>query len=73
MQKEKVRNTTLTREQYKQQVADCDGRCVITDRMLTETPDLMRCVTCPFCKATVDAILTSKTISCPECKTSVTR
>lgn len=61
----------LTKEQYEQQVADCDGLCVITDEMLQTTPDLMRCVRCPFCLKIVDAILTKTHIACPECKVSV--
>ncbi|GAC1391712.1 MAG: hypothetical protein NVSMB46_05270 [Candidatus Saccharimonadales bacterium] len=28
----------------------------------------MKCVVCPFCRKTVDAIVTPKKISCPECK-----
>jgi hypothetical protein len=63
----------MTKEQYEQHVADCDGLCVITDHMLEEQPDLMRCVTCPFCKQTVDAILTPTSISCPKCKVTVKR
>lgn len=31
----------------------------------------MKCVTCPFCGHTVDAILGGGSISCPDCKTSV--
>lgn len=63
----------LTQEQYEQIAADCDGLCAITDEMVAETPDLMRCVTCPFCKQTVDAILTPSTISCPKCEITVNR
>ncbi len=63
----------LSKEQYKQQQADCDGLCDITDEMLAQEPDLMRCVTCPFCKQTVDAILTPTTISCPKCYIVVSR
>ena len=63
----------LTKEMYEAQVADCDGLCVITDDMLEQTPDLMQCVTCPFCKIVVNAILTKTTITCPECKVTVSR
>jgi hypothetical protein len=63
----------LTVEHYHQQVADCDGLCVITDEMLEASPNLMRCVTCPFCKQIVNAILTPTTISCPECEVTVNR
>ncbi len=68
-----VLNSPLTIDQYAQQVADCDGLCAITDDMLQTEPDLMRCVTCPFCKETVNAILTATTISCPACKVTVQR
>lgn len=33
----------------------------------------MQCVTCPFCGATVDAIVTESNISCPECSASVNK
>lgn len=64
---------SITKEQYEQQVLECEDLCVITDHMLEQDPDLMRCVTCPFCKETVDAILTPTSISCPKCKTVVQR
>ena len=35
--------------------------------------DRMRCVTCPFCKEKVDAILTATTIRCPACNESAPR
>lgn len=63
----------LTKEHYEHQAAECDGLCAITDHMLEQEPDLMRCVTCPFCKESVDAILTPATISCPKCKVTVKR
>lgn len=63
----------LSITEYQQQVADCDGLCVITDDMLAAEPDLMRCVTCPFCRQIVDAVLAPGTISCPECKLTVER
>jgi hypothetical protein len=70
---EKRKMTDLTVEHYQQHQANCDGLCTITDDMMREEPDLMRCVTCPFCKETVDAILTPTSISCPKCKTVVQR
>lgn len=64
----------LTKEQYENQHANCDGLCDIDhDRIASENPNLMPCVTCPFCKRLVDAVLTPTTISCPECKTIVNR
>jgi hypothetical protein len=64
----------LTKQQYEDQAAHCDGLCAITPDMLdVNEPTLMRCVTCPFCKVTVDAILTSNSISCPACKITVSR
>ncbi len=63
----------LTVAKYAQQKAVCDGLCDITEGMLQEKQDLMRCVTCPFCKQVVDALLTRTSISCPECKVTVKR
>ena len=63
----------LSKEQYDQMVADCDGLCVITDDMLVDDPNLMKCVRCPFCTSTVDAILTSTQIICPACKSTAER
>ena len=31
----------------------------------------LQCVTCPFCKQTVTAIITPEQIECPECKAVV--
>ena len=31
----------------------------------------IQCVTCPFCKQTVTAIITPEQIECPECKAVV--
>lgn len=59
-------------EQYKRQQAECDGLCDVTEVVVDES-NLMRCVTCPFCKEIVSAILTEKTIACPECKVVVPR
>lgn len=64
----------LTVEQYEHQAANCDGLCSIDhDRIVNDNPNLMPCVTCPFCKELVDAILTPTTISCPKCKAQVKR
>ena len=60
----------LTAEQYEQQVADCDGLCVISEELLQAT-DRMKCVRCPFCEEIVDAILTETHISCPACRVRV--
>lgn len=65
---------TLTKEQYEHQAANCDGLCVIDhDKIPNDNPNLMPCVTCPFCKQLVDAILTPTTIACPKCKIEVKR
>ncbi|HTE22476.1 MAG TPA: hypothetical protein VK674_05555 [Candidatus Limnocylindria bacterium] len=64
----------LTKEHYEHQAAECDGLCEIDhDRIAIDNPNLMPCVTCPFCKQLVDAILTPTTISCPACKVTVKR
>ena len=64
----------LTVEQYDHQKAECDGLCVIDhDRIANDNPNLMPCVTCPFCKQLVDAVLSPTTISCPSCLVSVSR
>lgn len=66
--------SNLTKEQYEHQKAECDGLCDIDhDRIAVDDPTRMPCVTCPFCKEIVTAILTPTTISCPECKTTVNR
>lgn len=59
-------------EDYKKMQADCDTLCDVTDELVVER-NLMRCVTCPFCKQTVNAILTDKTIACPACEIIVER
>jgi len=63
----------LTREQYEAQQAACDSLCTIDDTYDPDKTGLMRCVTCPFCKAAVDAILTPVSISCPACKVTIQR
>ncbi len=63
----------MLKQDYEQQVADCDGLCVITTEMVEQAPELMNCVRCPFCKEIVNAILTPVTIACPACKTIVKR
>lgn len=62
----------MTTHEYHEQQAACNDLCNVTDDMLDE-PNLMRCVTCPFCKETVDAKLTPETISCPACEVVVRR
>ena len=65
---------TLTEESYEHQKANCDGLCDIDhDRIAVDEPNRMPCVTCPFCKEIVDAILTPTTISCPKCEVVVSR
>lgn len=65
---------SLTPAQYEHQKAHCDGLCEIDhDRIAVDDPTRMPCVTCPFCKELVDAILTPDTISCPACKVTVSR
>lgn len=39
----------------------------------SESSNKMKCVTCPFCKNTVDAIVTSTKIKCPSCAEEVSR
>ncbi len=64
----------LTPDLYEHQKSQCDGLCDIDhDRIANDNPNLMPCVTCPFCKELVDAILTPDTISCPACKVTVKR
>lgn len=64
----------LTRLEYEHQKSLCNGLCEIDhDRISADNPDLMPCVTCPFCSQLVDAILTKETISCPKCKVTVSR
>jgi hypothetical protein len=64
----------LTKDQYQLQKANCDNLCDIDHNRISKTnPNLMPCVTCPFCKQIVNAILTVDTISCPNCKVSVDR
>ena len=37
------------------------------DSLVEGSTEKMKCVTCPFCNKTVDAIVTSTKIICPEC------
>ena len=60
-----------TDEYYKMQ-ADCDNQCQVDDE-LVEDRNFMKCVSCPFCKEVVNAILTKSTIACPACKVEVKR
>ena len=48
---------------------DCPD-CVVSDILAPDTGEQM-CVTCPFCKQTVTAIITPEQIECPECKAVV--
>ena len=63
----------LSKEQYEQMVADCEELCVITDEMLKDNPNLMKCVRCPFCTNTVDALVTETHIICPTCNATARR
>ena len=62
----------MTRYDYVHMQEICNGICDVTEPYVEEK-DYMQCVTCPFCKETVDAILTETTIACPACKVEVTR
>lgn len=62
----------LTKEKYEYQAANCEGLCAIDHARIDKNdPTRMPCVTCPFCKEIVTAILTKETIACPACKVSV--
>jgi hypothetical protein len=64
----------MTVDNYHSQKANCDNLCDIDhDKISSTNPNLMPCVTCPFCKQLVDAILTPESISCPKCKVTVNR
>lgn len=45
-----------------------DLKETVGDGLIEGSTSVMKCVECPFCKKTVDAIVTSKKIKCPECK-----
>ncbi len=62
----------ITSEEYQKQQQDCAGLCDVGEELVQEK-DFMRCVKCPFCHETVDAILTPTTIACPSCKVEVAR
>lgn len=62
----------MTVEEYHKQQSECDDLCTITEKV-AEEKDYLRCVNCPFCKQTVDAILTKTTIACPKCEVVVDR
>ncbi|CAN5439149.1 hypothetical protein BH10PAT3_BH10PAT3_6080 [soil metagenome] len=69
-----LNTTNLTKELYEQQAAECDDLCLIDPgRIDRDDQTLMPCVTCPFCKQIVTALLTPATISCPACKVTVNR
>lgn len=59
-------------EEYYAQQQSCDNLCDITDSLVEER-GFMHCVTCPFCKEVVSAILTETTIACPSCLVEVNR
>lgn len=64
----------LTKQQYEIQHAVCEGLCEIDhNRISVQDPNLMPCVTCPFCKEIVTAELTPDTIHCPACLVTVKR
>lgn len=64
----------LTKELYEHQKAECDGLCEIDHgRITVNNPNLLPCVTCPFCQEIVTAELTPTTIHCPACKITVKR
>ncbi len=62
----------MTTDEYKTSQQACENLCDVTDELVAER-DFMKCVTCPFCKSTVDAVVTEKTIACPKCKVEVQR
>lgn len=43
----------------------------VVEGNVSKSEDDGKCVKCPFCKKTVDAIVTASKIKCPECKTEV--
>lgn len=64
----------LTVEAYEKLHDACNGLCEIDHgRLANDNPNLMPCVTCPFCKEIVTAELTPTTIHCPACKITVKR
>lgn len=64
----------LTKAQYQQQAANCDGLCIIDPARIAPKDDTkLPCVTCPFCKKVVTAELTPSSIHCPACKITVKR
>ena len=64
----------LTKDVYEHQHAECEGLCEIDPhRIAVDNPNLMPCVTCPFCKEIVTAELTPSTIHCPACQITVKR
>lgn len=49
------------------------GREKVKSILGIDKTEVMSCVTCPFCKETVNAILTKDKIICPSCKKSASR
>lgn len=50
--------------------------CVVTphDELAADNePMVLKCVRCPFCKQTVNAVLTETHIACPACGVEVSR
>ena len=62
----------MTKEEYIEKQKACDTLCDVTDELVEER-NFMKCVTCPFCKEIVDAIVTKSTIACPKCEIIVER
>ena len=59
-------------DEYYHMQSLCDDKCYVTDELIEER-EYMKCVTCPFCKELVNAVLTKSTIACPACKVEVER
>ena len=57
------------------ELISCGGYLATSEESMLKTVtrgiDDMKCVTCPFCKKTVDAIVKRNSISCPKCKVEV--
>lgn len=67
-----MKSKQLLIKEYQKQKNECDGLCDVTEKV-AEEKNFLRCVTCPFCKEIVDAILTKTTIACPACDVIVDR
>ena len=62
----------MTKEEYAEKQKKCNSLCDVTHELVEER-NFMKCVTCPFCKEIVDAIVTTRTIACPACEIIVER